>query len=90
MIVEIEQLYQITIPAEILKKLNLKEGDLLEVTEENGCLVLRPVVIYPKTEMIRIGKLVKEAENECKSDNSKIYDDVNKMLLDMGIDIDNI
>jgi AbrB family looped-hinge helix DNA binding protein len=39
---------QVTIPKEILKKLELSTGDYIDVTEENGKIIICPVEIVPK------------------------------------------
>ena len=48
MIVDLKQKSQVTIPKELVKKLNLKVGDKLEVTENDGKLIVTPVIIVPK------------------------------------------
>ncbi|MDO9565226.1 MAG: AbrB/MazE/SpoVT family DNA-binding domain-containing protein [Candidatus Desulfaltia sp.] len=88
MLVELRSRSQITIPAEVLKKLGAVEGDKFEVIEKEGGIFLCPVVVYPKPEMERIAKLIKETDIESR--NLKAYDDVSKMFSDMGIDLDEI
>lgn len=90
MLVEIRGRSQITIPSEIVKKLGIKEGDQFEVIEKDGGIFLCPVVVYPKNEMIRIAKLIKETEDEYKSGEMKAYDDIDKMFMDMGINLDEV
>ncbi|MDD4570820.1 MAG: AbrB/MazE/SpoVT family DNA-binding domain-containing protein, partial [Tepidanaerobacteraceae bacterium] len=80
----------ITIPSEIVKNVGIKEGDQFEVIEKDGGIFLCPVVIYPKKEMIRIARLIKETEAEYKSGEFKAYDDVDKMFMDMGINLDEV
>ncbi|WP_027629124.1 AbrB/MazE/SpoVT family DNA-binding domain-containing protein [Ruminiclostridium cellobioparum] len=48
MIVELRQKSQVTIPADILKALNLKAGDKLEFTVQDGKIIVQPVVTVPK------------------------------------------
>jgi len=88
MMIEIRGRSQITIPSEIVKNLGIKEGDKFEVIEKDGGIFLCPVVVYPKKEMIRIAKLVKETDAEYKNGELKLYDDVDKMFMDMGINLD--
>jgi antitoxin MazE len=45
LLVELRQRSQITIPAEIVKRLNLHEGDQFEVIEKDGGIFLCPVVV---------------------------------------------
>ena len=88
MLVELRSRSQISMPAEILKKIGATEGDMFEVIEKDGGILLCPVVVYPKDKMERIAKLVKEAEGEYS--NLKEYDNVSNMFNDMGIDLDEI
>ena len=90
MMIEIRGRSQITIPSEIVKNLGIKEGDKFEVTEKDGGIFLCPVVVYPKKEMVRIAKLIKETDAEYKNGELKAYDDIDKMFMDMGINLDEI
>ena len=90
MLIEMRGRSQITIPAEMVKNLGIKEGDQFEAIEKDGGIFLCPVVVYPKKEMIRIAKLIKETDDDYKSGKLKTYDDVDKMFEDMGINLDEI
>ena len=46
MLVELRKKSQITLPKEIVNKLNLVEGDKFEVSVENGVIKLEPVAVY--------------------------------------------
>lgn len=48
MVVELRQKSQVTIPSDILKALNLKTGDKLEFTVQDGKIIVQPVVTVPK------------------------------------------
>lgn len=90
MMIEMRARSQITIPAEIVKSLGIKEGDKFEVIEKDGGIFLCPVVVYPKKEMLRIAKLIKETEIDYENGNLKTYDDIDKMFMDMGINLDEV
>lgn len=90
MLIEVRGRSQITIPSEIVKNLGIKEGDQLDVVEKEGGIFLCPVVVYPKKEMVRIAKLIIEGDTEYKSGELKAYDDINKMFMDMGINLNEI
>jgi len=68
MLTEIRSRSQITIPSEIIKKLNLKQGDTLEVDVEGDQIVLRPVVAIPKDQAYFWTKEWQQEEKQIQSD----------------------
>jgi len=48
MLIEIRKKNQITLPLELMKQLNLKEGDVLNIEASHQQLIVSPVVIVPK------------------------------------------
>ena len=85
MLAELRSRSQITIPAEIIKKLGISEGDKFEVVEKDGGIFLCPVVVYPKEKMLALAKLLKNAESE--KDSQKEFTSVEDMFADMGLDV---
>ena len=67
MLVKIRGRSQITIPAAIIKKLGIVEGDKFEVTEKDGGIFLCPVAVYPKEK-------IEEKEEELTSEAFKLQD----------------
>ena len=65
MLAELRGRSQLTIPAEIIKKLGITEGDLFDISERDGGIFLCPVVIYPKNQIEKIAKLIIE---HCRAD----------------------
>ena len=53
MLAEIRGRSQITIPAEIIKKLGISEGDKFDITEKDGGIFLCPVIVYPKDKLLK-------------------------------------
>ena len=88
MLAEIRGRSQITIPSEIIKKLGISEGDKFEIMEKDGGIFLCPVVVYPKDKIAKIAKILKESENDTKK--KTVFESVEDMFSDMGIDIDNV
>ena len=88
MLAEIRGRSQITIPAEIIKKLGISEGDKFDIMERDGGIFLCPVVVYPKDKIAKIAKILKESENDTKKQSA--FESVEDMFSDMGIDIDNV
>ena len=90
MLVELRGRSQITIPNEIVKRLGIREGDKFDIIEKDGSIMLCPVVVYPKKEMRRIARILRETEADYTAGTHKSYDDVEKMFEDMGIDLDEV
>lgn len=88
MLAEIRGRSQITIPAEIIKKLGISEGDKFDIVEKDGGIFLCPVIVYPKDKLLKIAKLIKDSEIELSEQES--FDSVEDMFADMGINIDNV
>ena len=88
MLAEIRGRSQITIPSEIIKRLGISEGDKFDIVEKDGGIFLCPVVVYPKDKLLKIAKLIKDAEKELSAQES--FDNVENMFADMGIDINNV
>lgn len=88
MLAEIRGRSQITIPAEIVKKLGVSEGDKFDVTEKDGGIFLCPVVVYPKDKIAKIAKIIKESEADLSKQSA--FDSVETLFADMGIDVDNV
>lgn len=88
MLAEIRGRSQITIPSEIIKKLGISEGDKFDIMERDGGIFLCPVVVYPKDKIAKIAKILKESENDTKT--RTVFESVEDMFSDMGIDIDNV
>ena len=86
MLAEIRGRSQVTIPAEIVKKLGIAEGDKFDITEKDGGIFMCPVVIYPKDKIAKVAKLVKDAEEETAKQTA--FESVEDMFSDMGIDIE--
>lgn len=88
MLAEIRGRSQITIPAEIIKSMGISEGDKFDIVEKDGGIFLCPVVVYPKTKMEKIAKILKESEAELSGKSA--FESVEELFSDMGIDIDNV
>lgn len=88
MLAEIRGRSQITIPAELIKKLGISEGDKFDIVEKDGGIFLCPVVVYPKEKLTKIAKIIKDLEND--TSKKKEFESVDDMFSDMGIDINNV
>ena len=84
MLVEVRARSQITLPSEITRSLGINEGDRFEAIERDGGVFLCPVVVYPKSKIAKIAKILKEHERS----PSIVYESVEGMFKDLGIDIE--
>jgi len=50
MVTKLRERSQVTLPAEIIKKLDLKAGDNLEITLEEDKIVIKPVLVIDRSQ----------------------------------------
>lgn len=79
MITQIRGKSQVTIPKEVVKALNLKAGDHLDVGIENGNIVIRPVFVIPKEQAWYWSESWQQGEHKAEDDikSEKITDEMN-------------
>ena len=68
MIVQLRNRSQVTIPSEIIKKLQLKNGDNIDVTLEDNKIVIKPVLIIDRDQAWFWSKAWQKEELEVESD----------------------
>ncbi len=68
MVMQIRQNFQITLPAEIRKKLHLKVGDFLETEIRGGRVIIMPKKIIDAEQSWFWNKEWQEAEKEVEAD----------------------
>jgi AbrB family looped-hinge helix DNA binding protein len=87
MIVELRQKSQITIPADILKALNLKTGDKLEFSVQEGKIVIQPVITVPKDQAWFWTEKWQEEERivneQIKNGQVKSFNDIDALIEDL-------
>jgi len=67
MIIELRKKSQITIPKKIVHQLNLQENDQLEISIQDGIILIEPVAVYPKSYIQKL----EETVLKFKKDSSK-------------------
>ena len=80
MLAELRQKSQITIPKEIIAKLDLKEGDKLEIFEKNGVIHIMPVVVYPKKYIDSLQKEINEIRDKIDKNEQPIFDNLDSLF----------
>ena len=90
MIVELKQKSQVTIPKELVIKLNLQVGDQLDIDEKDGKLIITPVVVIPKDQEWYYSRkwinMEKKVDKQIEENEIFSADDPDKLFKDLGID----
>ena len=79
MIIELRKKSQITLPKEIVKKLNLQEGDKFNISIVNESIILEPVAIYPKEYIVKLADEIKLLREDTKIEY-ETFDNVDELL----------
>lgn len=92
MLVDLKQKSQVTIPKELMRKLNLNIGDKLEIVEEDGRIVITPVVVIPKDQVWYYTKRWQKMEKEVDEqiENGQIHKAKNKEELLKGLGLEDL
>ncbi len=80
MLAELRRKSQITIPKEIVVKLGLSEGDMLDVFERNGTICMLPVVVYPKKYLDELRGEINDVKSRISSGEQPVFDSVDAMF----------
>lgn len=87
MVVELRQKSQVTIPADILKALNLKAGDKLEFTVQDGKIIVQPVITVPKDQAWFWSEKYQTEERivdeQIKNGQVKSFDNIDALIEDL-------
>ena len=90
MLVELKQKSQVTIPAELLKKMNLKTGDKLDIEEQEGRLVITPVMVILREQLWYYSKAWQdgemEAQQQINAGKVKLANNKEELLKGLGLD----
>lgn len=89
MVIKLRGRSQITLPAEIVKKLNIKTGDNLEVTLNGDRIIVTPVMVIERSQAWFWSKEWQDKEREVEEDikagklgHAKDVDDLIEQLED--------
>jgi AbrB family looped-hinge helix DNA binding protein len=79
---------QITLPAEVRRKLGIEEGDLIEIAVENERAVLSPKKLIDSSQAYFWSKSWQAGEREASADiessRVKTFDDVEDLIAELG------
>ena len=80
MITELRKKAQITIPKSVIDVLGLKEGDKLDITEQNGMIQIVPVVVYPKKYVDELIYEIAEIKDQVKYGTKLVFDTIEDLI----------
>lgn len=80
MLAELKSKSQVTIPKEIVNKLSLSQGDLFEITEQNGKIVLIPVKVYPQHVINTLREDVAELKRSIEKGEAPVFDSIDDLF----------
>lgn len=87
MITQLREKSQVTIPKEIIKKLNLKIGDSIDIDVEDNKIVIKQVVIVPKDQAwFWSGEWQqdeKQADKDIANGNTKKFNSAQELFEDL-------
>ncbi|MBX4262173.1 AbrB/MazE/SpoVT family DNA-binding domain-containing protein (plasmid) [Clostridium estertheticum] len=89
MITQIREKSQITIPKDLIKKLNLKIGDNIDISIENDKIVIKPVVIIPKAQAWFWSKEWQQGESQAEKDIENDHVEKFNSTQELFEDLDN-
>ncbi len=87
MIAKLRQKSQVTIPAEILKKLKIKTGDKLEFSVREGKMIVQPVVTVPREQAWFWNEKwqmeEKIVDEQIKAEHVDSFDNIDELIEDL-------
>jgi len=87
MLTELRTKSQITLPATIVRELDLKTGDKIELVIEDGKIVITPVITIPKAQAWYWSKKWQDMEKQADADREqgklKKFEKVEDLLEDL-------
>lgn len=90
MLVEFKKKSQVTIPKEIVKKVNLNEGDKLYIEEKDGKIIITPVVVLPRDQDWYYSpewvEVERQVDTQMKNGDFNIVNNPNELYKKIGID----
>ena len=71
---------QITIPSAIVSSLGLKEGDQLDIFEENGSIRMLPVAVYPKSYVDQLHAEISTLKESIANGEQPVFDNIDALF----------
>jgi AbrB family looped-hinge helix DNA binding protein len=86
MLAELRAKSQITIPKELVSKLGINEGDMLEISENNGVIQITPVVVYSKKIIDELRTEINEVKARLENGEQPVFDNIDSLIMELESD----
>lgn len=87
MVVSLSSRGTLTLPSDIRKKLDLKDGDYFDLRVSKGKIVITPVMIIPKSKLTEAGKIKeREASEHIRDRKYKTFNTAKELIEDLNED----
>ncbi len=80
MLVELKAKSQVTIPKVIVSSMELNQGDQFEITEDNGKIILVPVVVYPERFIKNLKAEVQEIREAIRTGDQPTFESIDSLF----------
>ncbi|HDQ04196.1 MAG TPA: AbrB/MazE/SpoVT family DNA-binding domain-containing protein [Deltaproteobacteria bacterium] len=84
MITQLRRRSQVTLPSDVVKKMDLREGDNLEIAVENDTIIIKPVVVIDRAQAwfwsAKWQDLEKEADRDIRKGKTQKAKSVQELL----------
>ena len=71
---------QVTIPSNIISSLGLKEGDKLDISEDNGTIRIMPIAVYPKAYLNELQAEIAMLKENIKNGKQPVFDNLDSLF----------
>ena len=71
---------QITIPSAIVMQRGVKEGDQLDIYEDNGTIRMMPVAVYPKAYVDQLNDEIAQLKTDIKNGKQPVFDNIDALI----------
>lgn len=80
MLTELRSKSQVTIPKDIIVKLGLLEGDILDIYEKDGAICIMPVTVYPKRYLEDLRREIDNLKTKLAAGEQPVFDNVDALF----------
>lgn len=88
MIVTLRKKAQITLPNDIMNRLGLKEGDQMDVTEQDGVIMVLPMTVCPSKYIHELKQQVDQLKEKISCGEQPVFDTVDTLFDSLESKID--